>query len=93
MVSTEFWVSVAMTSKTESTGSNLVADKRKVTIQFCVGCVTRPVNILGFSQHSSVSTVEGFLLFYCLSPRLTSIKQNRLNCGNKEFDFELPAHA
>ena len=92
MVSAEFWMSVAMTSQTESAGSNLVADKRKITIQYCVGCVTRPVNILGFSQHSGVSTVEGFLLFDCQRPRLTSIKQDRLNCGSKEFHFELPAH-
>ena len=92
IVSAEFWMSVAMTSQTESVGSNLVADKREITIQYCVCCVTRPVNILDFPQHSGVSTVEGFLLFDCQRPRLTSVKQDRLNCRNKEFLFELSTH-
>ena len=47
--------------KTESAGSNFVADKRKIIIQFFVGCVTRLVYVLGFSHHSGGCIVEGFL--------------------------------
>ena len=85
LVRTQLRVALAVSSESQSSGRDLVAEGRQLAIQGVVRHMGAPVNIDSFPQHSCISAVERLLICVRQRPCLTSVQQDGLHCCDENF--------